>query len=47
MTEAELQQLIAETKGEWEHVEFKKSTGELQGGMETLCGWLKPGQPPE
>src|ERR1700722_13572740 len=40
MTLAELQQLIADTKGEWENVEFKKSTGELHGGMETLCGFL-------
>jgi ATP-dependent DNA helicase RecG len=40
MTLAELQRLIAESKGEWEHTEFKKTTGELQGGMETLCGFL-------
>jgi ATP-dependent DNA helicase RecG len=40
MTLAELQMLIADNRGEWEHIEFKKSTGELQGGMETLCGFL-------
>lgn len=40
---AELQRLVAESKGEWEHVEFKKSTGELHGGMETLCGFLNGG----
>lgn len=40
MTLAELQKLIANSKGEWEHIEFKKTTGELQGGMETLCGFL-------
>lgn len=37
---AELQSLIAANKGEWEHIEFKKTTGELHGGMETLCGFL-------
>jgi predicted HTH transcriptional regulator len=36
----ELQTLFAESKGEWEHLEFKKFTGELQGRMETLCGFL-------
>lgn len=40
MTLTELQTLIAESKGEWEHIEFKKTTGELHGGMETLCGFL-------
>src|SRR5438445_3286629 len=40
MTRDELQKLIADSKGEWEQIEFKKSTGELQGGMETLCGFL-------
>ena len=40
MTLTELQKLIAESKGEWEHIEFKKTTGELHGGMETLCGFL-------
>jgi len=40
MTLAELQALVAESKGEGEQIEFKKSTGELQGGMETLCGFL-------
>ncbi len=40
MTLAELEALIAESKGEWEHVEFKKSTGELHAGMQTLCGFL-------
>jgi predicted HTH transcriptional regulator len=40
MTLAELQKLVTESKGEWEHIEFKKSTGELHGGMETLCGFL-------
>jgi predicted HTH transcriptional regulator len=37
---AELQKLIAASKGEWEHIEFKKTTGELKGGMETLCAFL-------
>src|SRR5579884_1995621 len=40
MTLAELQKLIADSKGEWEHIEFKRTTGELHGGMETLCGFL-------
>jgi ATP-dependent DNA helicase RecG len=40
MTLAELQKLIAESRGEWEHLEFKKTTGELHGGMESLCGFL-------
>jgi ATP-dependent DNA helicase RecG len=40
MTLDELQQLIAASRGEWEHIEFKKTTGELQGGMEALCGFL-------
>jgi ATP-dependent DNA helicase RecG len=40
MTLAELQVLIAESQGEWEQIEFKKSTGQLHGGMETLCGFL-------
>jgi ATP-dependent DNA helicase RecG len=40
MTLDELQALIADSKGEWEHIEFKKSTGELHGGMESLCGFL-------
>ncbi len=40
MTLAQLQKLIAENKGEWENVEFKKTTGELHGEMETLCGFL-------
>src|SRR5436305_9236615 len=40
MALAKLQKLIADSKGEWEHIEFKKSTGELYGGMETLCGFL-------
>jgi predicted HTH transcriptional regulator len=40
MTLAPLQQLIADSKGEWEQIEFKRTTGELQGGMETLCGFL-------
>jgi predicted HTH transcriptional regulator len=40
MTLVELQKLVAESKGEWEHLEFKKTTGELHGGMETLCAFL-------
>ena len=40
MTLAELQKFIADSKGEWEQIEFKKTTGELHGGMETLCGFL-------
>jgi ATP-dependent DNA helicase RecG len=35
---AELHQLVA--AGESERLEFKKATGELHGGMETLCGLL-------
>lgn len=34
----QLQQLVAE--GESARLEFKKSTGELRRGMETLCGFL-------
>jgi ATP-dependent DNA helicase RecG len=40
MTLTELQRLIAKSKGEWEHVGFKKSTSELLGGMESLCSFL-------
>lgn len=40
MALTELQRLIAERNGVWEHGEFKKSTGELLGGMESLCGFL-------
>ena len=40
VTLSELEQLIAESKGEWEQIEFKKTTGELHGGMESLCGFL-------
>lgn len=40
MTVKVLDALIVENKGEWEQIEFKKTTGELQGGMETLCGFL-------
>ena len=40
MTLTELQGLIVDSRGEWEQVEFKKSTGELHSGMETLCGFL-------
>ena len=29
------------TEGESDRLEFKKSTGELKGGMETLCAFLK------
>ncbi len=42
-TLSELERLIAENRGEWERVEFKKTTGELQGGMESLCGFLNGG----
>ncbi len=34
----QIQRLV--TKGESDRLEFKKSTGELKGGMETLCGFL-------
>ena len=34
----ELQQLVA--AGESERLEFKKTTGELHAGMETLCALL-------
>jgi ATP-dependent DNA helicase RecG len=34
----QLTRLIAE--GESDRLEFKKSTGDLKGGMETLCGFL-------
>jgi hypothetical protein len=37
---AELQKLVADSQGEWEHPEFKKTTGELHAGMETLCTFL-------
>jgi hypothetical protein len=37
---AELQKLVADSQGEWEHLEFNKTTGELHGGMETLCAFL-------
>ena len=40
MTLPELLSLIAESQGEWEHIEFKKLTSELHGGMESLCGFL-------
>jgi predicted HTH transcriptional regulator len=40
LTLAELQKLVADSKGEWEHLEFKKTTSELHGGMETLCAFL-------
>jgi ATP-dependent DNA helicase RecG len=38
MNVAQLQRLVAD--GESDRVEFKKSTGDLKGGMETLCGFL-------
>ena len=38
MTLEQLDQLVA--KGESERLELKKSTGDLRGGMETLCGFL-------
>ncbi len=38
MTLDELRQLVA--LGESATLEFKKSTGDLKGGMETLCGFL-------
>ena len=40
MTLIELQKLVAESKGEWEHLDVKRTTGELHGGMETLCAVL-------
>jgi ATP-dependent DNA helicase RecG len=40
MSAAELFELIADSRGEWEQMEFKKTTGEIQGGMESLCGFL-------
>lgn len=40
MTLDQLQKLLAENRGEWEQIEFKRTTGELHGGMETLCGFL-------
>jgi len=42
MTLAELQEFIAAGKGEWEQTEFKKTTGELQGGMETFRSTIRP-----
>jgi ATP-dependent DNA helicase RecG len=36
---AELQKLVADSQCEWQHLEFKKTTGELHGGMETLCAF--------
>ena len=38
---ANLRKLVA--KGESEELEFKSSTGDLKGGMETLCGFLNFG----
>src|SRR5262245_15253857 len=38
MTPASLKKLV--TRGESEQLEFKKSTGDLKGAMETLCGFL-------
>lgn len=38
MNRTELQALVA--GGESERLEFKRSTGDLKGGMETLCGFL-------
>jgi len=35
VTLAECEGLIASSRGGWDHVEFKKSTGELHGGIET------------
>ncbi len=32
MTLVELQKLVADRKGEWEHLEFKKTTGALHRG---------------
>jgi len=40
MTLIELEKLVADSNGEWEHTEFKKTTGELYGGMESLCAFL-------
>lgn len=40
MTLAQLQRFVAESGGEGERLEFKKSTSELHGGMEALCGFL-------
>jgi hypothetical protein len=37
---AEIQKLVADSQGEWEHLEYKKTTGELHGGMETVCAFL-------
>ena len=36
----ELRQFIAQAGGESEQIEFKRTTGELQGAMESLCGFL-------
>jgi ribosomal protein L29 len=38
MTLAELQKLIADSRGEWEHLEFKKTTGEMLGEVKAICG---------
>jgi hypothetical protein len=40
MTLAELESLVAESNGEWEHIEFTKTTGEMHGGMDTLYRFL-------
>jgi hypothetical protein len=40
MALVELEKLVADSNGEWEHTEFKKTTGELYGGMESLCAFL-------
>jgi hypothetical protein len=36
----EVQNLVAHSEGEWEHLEFKKTTGELHGGMVMPCAVL-------
>jgi ATP-dependent DNA helicase RecG len=40
MNLTELVRFLAESQGEWEHIEFRKSTGELHGGLEALCAFL-------
>ena len=37
----QLKRLVA--VGESDRLEFKKTTGDLKGGMETLCGFLNFG----
>lgn len=43
MTLEELKTVVG--KGETDRLELKKSTGDLKGGMESLCGFLNGRDP--